>query len=302
MKHLLKWIAIALASLIGLVLLVAITLYSIGRSTINQSYAVRHELEVGSPDSTLRARGEHLAETVSRCGSCHGEHLEGLRIIEDPAFGTIPAPNLTRGSGGVGREYTTVDWERAIRHGVGADGRVLLGMPSEFFARYSDGDLHALIAYLQDLPPIDNTLPERSVGLVAQILIGAGVYSPPALVVEHESIHSPAPPAGANGTYGEYLVHIAACGECHGEALTGAQIPGPPPGPDLTPAGPLGQWSEENFVRAMRAGVTPEHRVLDPTLMPWPRFSRMSDQELQAVWSYLQSLPDEEAVVRRSAN
>lgn len=68
----------------------------------------------------------------------------------------LPAPNLTAGKGGIGATYTDADWERAIRHGIGGDNRVLAIMPSNYFSHYSDADLAAVIAYLKTFPPVDS--------------------------------------------------------------------------------------------------------------------------------------------------
>ncbi len=81
------------------------------------------------------------------------------------------------------------------------------------------------------------------------------------------------------------------CRVCHHADLTGGlhplSLPGEPPPPDLTPGGALSGWSEADFVRAMRSGVTPDGRRLDARYMPWPRFARMGDSELGAIWAYL---------------
>jgi hypothetical protein len=75
--------------------------------------------------------------------------------------------------------------------------------------------------------------------------------------------------------------------------LNGAPF-GPPgeevPSPNLTPGGPLASWREEDFIKTMRNGVTPGGRELSEE-MPWKYLGQMTDEELQAVWLYLQSLP-----------
>ena len=290
MKRGLKWAGLGLAGLLGLLLVVVGVAYGVGRAKTGATVSVSHGLEAPPPDSALLARGEHLASAVSRCASCHGDGLGGLPIIDDPAFGTIPAPNLTSGRGGVGVAHSPATWENAVRHGVGLDGRPLIAMPSEYFAAYSDADLRALVAYLEALPPADGALPRRSLGPLATVLVGTGTYTPPALALDHEAAHVEAPPEAATPEYGGYLVRIAACGECHGADLRGPDLPGPPPGPDLTPAGPLGSWTEDGFVSALRTGVTPDGRGLDAELMPWPAFAEMTDLELRAIWRYLEGL------------
>ena len=57
----------------------------------------------------------------------------------------------------------------------------------------------------------------------------------------------------------------------------------------------LSEEGKEDFINTMRTGVTPEKKVLDPQYMPWPITNLMSDDELSALWLYLESLPPVEA-------
>jgi len=83
--------------------------------------------------------------------------------------------------------------------------------------------------------------------------------------------------------------------ECHAPDLSGysgaAGQDGPPPGPNLTPAGDLAQWSQGDFFTAIHTGQTPDQRSLNPDEMPWNRYGIMTDADLSAIWLYLQSLP-----------
>jgi hypothetical protein len=62
------------------------------------------------------------------------------------------------------------------------------------------------------------------------------------------------------------------------------------PSPNLTPGGDLAGWTAEQFFTAIRTGVTPGGHQLSED-MPWVNFGQMTDDELQSVWLYLQSLP-----------
>jgi len=66
-------------------------------------------------------------------------------ISEAGPIGTLSAPNLTRGQGGLGATFSDADWVRAIRHGVHADGTTLLIMPSEAFVYMNEPDVAALV-------------------------------------------------------------------------------------------------------------------------------------------------------------
>ena len=49
-------------------------------------------------------------------------------------------------------------------------------------------------------------------------------------------------------------------------------------------------WSEEDFIATLRTGMTPSGHQLKES-MPWKYFGQMTDDELKALWMYLQSLP-----------
>jgi hypothetical protein len=85
------------------------------------------------------------------------------------------------------------------------------------------------------------------------------------------------------------------CRLCHGDDLSGGEFFNDPQlgyvdAPNLTPGGELVGWSEEDFLTALRTGVVPTGRILSDS-MPWVGFSKMTDDEITAVWMYLQSLP-----------
>ena len=56
----------------------------------------------------------------------------------------------------MGATYTEAQWELALRHGVGQDGRALAIMPSGNLNHLSDEDLGAIVAYIKQVPPVDN--------------------------------------------------------------------------------------------------------------------------------------------------
>src|SRR5512135_649080 len=84
-------------------------------------------LEIPSGAEAL-ARGKHIAVTRG-CTDCHGPDLGGRVLVDAFPIGRLAAPNLTRGKGGVGARLDAASIERAVRHGVGEGGRLLLYMP-----------------------------------------------------------------------------------------------------------------------------------------------------------------------------
>jgi len=209
-----------------------------------------------------------------------------------PGLVSIPSPNLTSGIGGVGRFYTDEDWVRAIRHDIGHDGRALFFMPSNAYYYMSDEDLGALIAYIKSLPPVDKELPGKRIEPIGRLMMALGMFPPlPVEQIDHIKRPPAGPKPGVTIAYGEYLART--CKECHGEKFNGKPF-GPPgqevPTPNLTPGGDLGSWSEQDFFNTLRTGTTPSGRLLRDD-MPWKYFGKMSDDELKALWMYLQSLP-----------
>ena len=243
-------------------------------------------------DEAAISYGEHIAIT-RYCGSCHGDDLAGGYLVNEPILAVIPAPNLTSGTGGVGRSNTDEDWIRAIRHGVGHDHRGLIGMPARIWYQLSDEDLGALIAYLKTIPPVDHELPQRKIGPAFRLLLTLG-QAPvsEASLIDHTAPRPSVPEPGDTLAYGEYLA--LGCTACHGQNMNGGttrDFDGElVTALNLTPGGELQGWSESDFIAAMRTGVTPGGHKLSEA-MPWRYVGQMTDEELQAIWLYLQSLP-----------
>jgi mono/diheme cytochrome c family protein len=290
MRKFLKWLGIGLVVLVGLVVTAALVLYFMGRSTLNKTRTVT-PLAVSIPnDEASLDRGEHMVDV--NCTSCHGADLAGDVLLDDPMIGTIYTPNIT----GLADRRTDQQLVLAIRHAVGADGRQILAMPSEAFAHFSAEDLGAIIAYLKTVPYIEKETPPPDLSFIAHIMVAAGVMGDlsAAEIIDHDGPFTPMPEVGANQAYGEYL--SALCASCHGEDLSGAQPPiqGSPIAPNLTPGGGLAAWSEAEFIQTIRTGVTPSGHQMDPEYMPWKSWAKFHDEELQAIWMYLASLPARE--------
>jgi hypothetical protein len=115
-----------------------------------------------------------------------------------------------------------------------------------------------------------------------------------AQVIDHDAPRPTAPAPGVTSEYGRYLAEV--CTLCHGENFAGGTEPGA--GLNLTPGGDLGDWSEADFIQTIRSGVNPNGKQLNPELMPWKRIREMSDEELRAIWLFLQSLPPVETPAR----
>jgi mono/diheme cytochrome c family protein len=291
-KRIYRVVGISLGALVGLLVLGAAVVYGVSSSRLSKQYEVEPEPVTLSSDSAVTARGRHLAESRLGCADCHAADLGGRVMIESPAFGRIVAPNLTSGEGGIGERYTDADWVRATRHGVAADGRALVIMPSPEFHRLSREDLVAVLSYARQVPPVDRTLPESKLGPIARAMVTFSAEALPVRALDHDAPFPTAPVEEVSVEYGAYLARTSGCLGCHGPDLSGAPShePGGVPASNLTPAGNPGHWSEADFVRAMREGTRPDGSEIDPA-MPWKAMGRMTDVELKAIFAYLRSLP-----------
>jgi mono/diheme cytochrome c family protein len=167
-------------------------------------------------------------------------------------------------------------------------------MPSESYFYINNQELGEMIAYLKSTAPVDNPLPDTRITPLGIVLIGAGAFGD-LIAAEHIDHQAPRPAEvqpGVTVAYGGYLVRAGQCRTCHGPDLTGGKDPDPkaPPAPSLTQSGELSTWNEADFIQALRSGNTPDGRQMSP-FMPWMYIGQMTDDELRAIWLYLQSLP-----------
>jgi mono/diheme cytochrome c family protein len=244
-------------------------------------------------DSAQVARGRHLSDVV--CAGCHAADEPGVlsggrenfgAIPGGPTLGRIHAPNLTPAS----RVGTWDDGTlaRAIREGVGADGRPLLVMPSAGLRQLSDGDLAALIAYLRSQPPVATQVPERRLNLLGYLVLGTHMFETSAQLPVDRPV--PGVAEAADSAYGAYLAAVTDCRACHGPDLRGGRKGQLAPiGPDLVTLARAHELG--TFAAALREGQGTRGRPLDPTRMPWPMYAHLTDVEVSAIHAYLRSQP-----------
>jgi cytochrome c553 len=273
MKRFFRCCTIVLGAGIGLLLLAGFVLYLIGTQKLTKSYPNIPVETVNIPtDSEAVVRGKHIA-IIWACTKCHGEDLSG-KLIDDNVFsGTISAPNLTSGKGGIASAYTDMDWIRAIWHGVKPDGQVEILMNN--YSTLSDQDLGDLLAFLKQLQPVDSSLPPLHLGVMLPVGSALGVWTPAAEKIDHNAPHPAKPAPGATIEYGQYL--SAVCTECHQAKNIGVA---------------LKDWSQEDFIRAFHNGVLPNGNQLNRA-MPVKNFGEMNEQEFTALWLYFHSLRPE---------
>ena len=99
---------------------------------------------------------------------------------------------------------------------------------------------------------------------------------------------------------GEYLVRAGGCFSCHtvpgGPKLAGGRAVATPFGtfytPNITPdpATGIGHWTDAQFLRALRQGISPEGANYFP-VFPYTSFTGITDSDALAIKAYLFSLP-----------
>ena len=291
MKSVIKWVGIIVGGILGLVLLSGLILYGLGQGRLNKMYQVSPDPVLLPDDDKSIMEGKRIFQ-YRGCEACHGEELEGVIYLDNPAIGQVITPNLTTGNGGIGKDRTDLDLVRAVRHGLGPDGTPLLFMPSTEFYFLSDQDLGRVLAYIRSKPPTDN-FPDPSqlstTGFMVMNLTREITFLPAELIL-HDQDYPPAPEPGLSIEYGEYLA--LSCPVCHGLTFSGGEIPGfPPEWPatgNLTPGkgSRLPSWGEEGFIKIIRDGEK-HGRAIHPDYMPWTSYRHMSDMELRAVYFFL---------------
>ena len=233
--------------------------------------------------------GARLANLYG-CTHCHAPDLGGTPMMDEMPFARVPAPNLTAGASA--GALSDVEFEQAVRHGIGRDGRKLFIMPSAEYTYLSDQDVADILAWVRTQAAVERDLPQREFGPIGRLMtvLGKVPFQADLIAADPNARHLDRPVAEATLELGHYLTRL--CTGCHGLDLTGGQPiePGAPPAPNLTPAGNLAQWTWEDFQHLFATGRTPEGREVSPA-MPWQAIGQASPEELAAVWAYLQSIP-----------
>jgi mono/diheme cytochrome c family protein len=298
MRTILTWIGRILVAIVILIVIVVAFIYVRSEQLVNQTYHAP-EVSITVPtDAASIERGHHIATVIADCTGCHGANFGGSPVIDDPAIGRVVALNLTTGKNGVGSVLSDADFVHILRYGIKPDGKSVLVMPSTDFQHFSDQDLGDVIAYIKSLPPVDSDLAPTQLGPLGRVLLVAGQLNIiTASKIDQSKVGNPDMPPAVSAEYGAYLASFS-CAGCHGTGMSGGQIPDSPPGfpnaANLTPSGEVAGWTEADFQKAVQTGVTPSGRTLDP-FMPYGSFKNLTDDEVQALWLYVHSLPSRPA-------
>jgi mono/diheme cytochrome c family protein len=256
-------------------------------------------------------RGKYLVEAVLACNHCHtpvdwtkhdppipaGMELAGIDLGTID-IGHLVMPNLTPDPDTGAGKWTDDMLSRAIREGIGHDGRALYPlMPYRLFRLLSDEDVASVVVYLRSLPPARNPLPKTQLTSSVQ----RRTQNKPQPITEPVL----APDLSTPVKRGAYLVNIIGCAECHTpEDEKGQTIASMRFGGGLVFEGPWGKVASANltpdssgipyynqalFIRTLRTGYVGS-REINP-IMPWWIFRNMTDEDLTSIFAYLQTLP-----------
>lgn len=250
-------------------------------------------------------RGSYLANGVLRCFTCHspvdstqpgyppikGKEGSGGLMFKTDSF-HLYAPNITPDVATGAGSWTDDMFARAIREGVGHDGRALqFAMPFETFSNLSDEDLAAVVVYLKSIPAIENKLPRRHVRDATEQRL-QNAERPKLEVVS-------SPDLSTLENKGRYLVAIGECEGCHtgwykrnpgvfgGGNFINTSLTDSVCSPNITPDDTgIGPWDDATFIRIIRTGKGGSLHWI----MPWKAFANLNDDDLKAILAALKTL------------
>ncbi|MES2098717.1 MAG: cytochrome c [Pseudomonadota bacterium] len=292
-----KWLkrgGVTVASLVAVAAIVLVGGARLGERKMQRQVAVKLDAVAYRSDAASIERGRYLY--VSRnCAECHGANGAGKDVVNDGKGLLIHAPNITPAPGSVIANYAAIDWTRTIRHGVKPDGRPALVMPSEDYARLTDADVAAIVAYVRQLPPAAGAGATIEFPLPVKALYAAGVVMDAAERIDHTLPPQQPVAEAVTLAHGAYVANT--CIGCHGEHLSGGKIPGAPPdwpaAANLTTGdgSALKHYADADSMLAMfRNGKRPDGSAVS-TVMPFGGLKEMSETDVRALYLHLGSLP-----------
>lgn len=279
-KRTLRWFGFALLGIVGFAAAAVLLVYIIMGRDLARNYTVEGESIAVPTDTASIEEGQRQAQLRGCSGGCHGRTTEGQIFVELFDGTRVVAPDL----GHYAARYSTIDLERAIRHGVKPDRTsVIRIMPSEMFSTLDDEHLGMIIAYLRSQTEGETRLPESRYGPAARVIgflfkrkVGTLLAAD---LIDHEN--PPSISSTDEVDFGRYLAHTD-CTECHGSDLHGS-----PDGsaPSLVVAM---AYSRDDFERLLREGVPLGSRELGLMAgVARSRFVRFTDAEITALHDYL---------------
>lgn len=311
MKKIVKILGYALGSIALLLATGATFIHFKGIPTYEYAPpAAIRDLKV-QPDSARLERGAKIA--TLQCMACHAgpdSKLTGKPMLDlPPAFGKLYTLNITKDpEHGIGA-WTDGELYYFLRTGIHKDGH----WSPPFMPKYNlmaDEDLYSVIAWLRSddprIAPDSREYPPNQYNLFVKTLSNTLFSAPPlpaGPVVEPDTTQQIA--------YGKYVANVLGdCYACHSgdiiktdpmipensfgyygggtELRTDAGAPIVTPNLTMDKETGLGNWTEQQFIEAVRFGKKPGGGTLSYPMLPRPA---LSDTDVKAIFAYLKTVP-----------
>ncbi|GAA0877455.1 hypothetical protein GCM10009119_04230 [Algoriphagus jejuensis] len=314
-----------LLGLLSLIIVLGLGFYIYVQVNWDKQYDIALPELKSSTDSTLIARGQYLVHGPAHCSNCHVGSLEEM-IASDagkpiPLRGGVPfpmgplgllyTPNLTPDpTTGIGR-YSDGQIFRMMRHAVRPNGIASISLLMPFW-NMADDDMVAVVSYLRSMEPIENNVPAAEWSFIGKAV---RVFVPSFHPILNPTPPTTAPPMAATIERGEYLARsVANCVGCHTQRdpmtfeATDTEYAGgmefePDPALNIAAGEDPDTWTRTPNITPHPLSALSKFKTLDEwkarfrlgrqikiSPMHWGPFSRMSDEDLEALYLYLHSL------------
>ena len=221
-----------------------------------------------------------------------GGHLYSANLTHSKLYGKTDA-------------YSDAELFYLLKTGISRSGKF---MPYMMKPMMADEDVNDIIVFLRSDDPslnsADTTVGTTHINLIGRtglrFVMGPQPYNKG---ITRPDEHNPI-------EYGRYLVAIIGCYHCHSKKVLGLnfldaektkgylqgglKLKDPKGkrlfGPNLTPDKEtgIGSFTEQDFEKAVREGIAPSGRQLSP---PMDKFKSMTNEQVHAIYTYLQSIP-----------
>jgi len=269
-----------------------------------------------SSDPEVIEHGRYLAMHVAVCMDCHSTRnwdyysgpivpgtlgQGGERFDEESGLpGVMLSKNIT--------PYNLGDWSdgelfRGITGGLQKNGDALFPlMPYDAYRTMDEDDLLAIMAYIRTLEPIENDIPKHQLNFPLSLIVNSIPREAELRRIDRSDALA----------YGEYVAKLAGCTWCHTPLNASQQVD-----TDRLLAGGhefvmgeyvvrasnissdkdtgIGSWTLEKFIAGFRRYQSAEGRMIPMaeggynTLMPWTMYANMTDEDLDAIFTFLQA-------------
>ena len=295
---------------------VALVVLAVAGAILSVGYTVRKD-RAKTPATGVKfartperlERGRYIVESTAHCFQCHsdvdyskpgaqakpGKKGAGAVFAED-GMEWLVAPNITPDVETGAGSWTDEQLARAIREGIGHDGRRLFPvMPYMNFRNMSDEDLASVINYIRSIEPVRNVLPKTQIPEPLK-----AVLPPHQPITSQVSAHH----AYDQVARGRYMTTLGNCVTCHtpmnekGQPMmemafaggfklkgTWGEVYSANITPDSTG---ISYYDEALFIRTMRTGHVGARKL--NYVMPTGYFKNMTDEDLKAIFAYLRTL------------